>query len=61
MGKHGSEHSDSSLFDDSFYIIQSPTRGQGFMAGTYAPTIMDEMVMKAWKDQWALLKPFLLE
>ncbi len=29
------------------------------MAGAYAPAIMDEMVMKAWKDQWALLKPFL--
>ena len=25
------------------------------------PTLMDEMVMKAWKDQWAPLKPFLLE
>ncbi len=61
MGKHGSEHSIPPYLTVPFILFNLQPEDRALWLEHLPPAIMDEMVMKAWKDQWATMKPFLLE
>jgi hypothetical protein len=61
MGKFASEHSNPPYLTVPFILFNLQPADRALWLEHTPPALMDEMVMKAWKDQWAPLKPFLLE
>jgi len=61
IGKFSSEHSVPPYLIVPFVLFNLNSEDRAAMLATMPPTMMDDLVLKAWKDQWAPMKPFLLE
>jgi hypothetical protein len=61
MGKHSQEHATPGYLALPFVLFNLNGEDRASMAATLPATVMDELILKAWKEQWAPMKPFLLE
>jgi hemerythrin-like domain-containing protein len=59
--KHSQEHSEPPYWVVPFILYNLEQEDRAIMAANFPPMIMDELVPKVWKDQWAPMKPFLLD
>ncbi len=60
-GKISQEHTKPPYLIIPFVLFNLEPEERAKMAANFPPTIMDEMVLKVWKEQWAPMKPFLLD
>ena len=60
IGKFSQEHSQPPYLIMPFVLFNLNSEDRAVMLSHMPPGIMDNLVMKAWKDQWAAMKPFLL-
>jgi hypothetical protein len=59
--KHSQEHSEPAAWIVPFVLFNLEREERDQFAANFPPTITHELVPIAWKDQWASMKPFLLE
>jgi|WetSurMetagenome_2_1015567.scaffolds.fasta_scaffold148754_1 hypothetical protein len=59
-GKYSSEHSNPPFLAVPFVLFNLSPEDREIMLSHMPPMMMQEIVMKAWKEQWAAMKPFLL-
>jgi hemerythrin-like domain-containing protein len=60
-GKYSQEHSNPPYWVVPFVLYNLERDERAKMAASFPPVIMDEMVPKVWADQWAPMKPLLLD
>jgi hypothetical protein len=58
--KYSQEHSEPPYWVVPFILYNLEPSDRAVMAANFPPVILDELVPIAWKDQWAPMKPFLL-
>jgi hypothetical protein len=58
--KHSQEHSGPPYWVVPFVLYNLEPEDRALMAANLPPMILNELVPKVWKDQWAPMKPFLL-
>jgi hypothetical protein len=61
MAKHSQEHANPPYLALPFALFNLPADDRASMAETLPKIIMEELIPKEWKDQWAPMKPFLLD
>lgn len=61
MGKYSSEHSNPPYLIVPFVLFNAEKNDRAAFLANMPPQFMGDLVMKAWKDQWAPMKPFLLD
>jgi hypothetical protein len=61
IGKHSQEASQPPYLIVPFVLLNAESEDRAALMANMPPTIMDELVMKAWKDKWAPMKPFMIE
>ena len=61
MGRYSSEHATPAYYALPFVLFNLSGDDRAAMGATIPATVMDDLIMKAWKDQWEPMKPFLLE
>jgi len=61
IGKYSQEHSDPPYWIMPFVLFNLELDDRMSMAANFPPMIMDELIPKVWKEQWAPMKPYLLE
>jgi hemerythrin-like domain-containing protein len=61
MGKHNQEHIASPSLAIPFVLYNLEPADRAEMARTMPSNIVNELIPTAWKEQWAPMKPFLLE
>ena len=61
MGKHSQEHATPGYLALPFTLFNLDAVDRAEMAAEMPPMVMEELVPKVWKDQWAPMKPFLLD
>ena len=59
--KHSQEHSGPPYWVIPFILFNLDRKDRETMAASFPPMIMDDLVPKVWKDQWAPMKSFLLD
>jgi hemerythrin-like domain-containing protein len=59
--KHSQEHSQPPAWVVPFVLFNLEQEDRNQMAANFPPMIANELVPIVWKDQWAPMKPFLLE
>ena len=59
--KHSQEFSNPPYWVVPFVLFNLEVEERNKMAAVLPPTIVDELVPKVWKEQWAPMKPFLLD
>ncbi len=59
--KHSQEYSNPPYWVVPFVLYNLDQEERNKMAASLPPAIMEELVPKVWKDQWAPMKPFLLD
>jgi Hemerythrin HHE cation binding domain len=60
-GKHSQEHSGPPYWVIPFVLYNLERDDRALMAASLPPMIMQELVPKVWADQWAPMKPLLLD
>lgn len=60
-GKHSQEHSGPPYWVVPFILYNLEGHERTLMAAGFPPVIMEEMIPKVWADQWAPMKPLLLD
>ncbi len=61
MGKFSSEHSIPPYLVVPFVLFNLNSEDRAEMMANLPPTMMNDLILKTWKDQWAPMKPFLIE
>jgi len=61
MAKHGQEHSTPASLALPFVLFNLSGEDRNTMAAKFPSTVVEELIPNAWKEQWAPMKPFLLE
>ena len=61
MGKHSQENSEPLYQVVPFVLFNLEPEDRVSMAATFPPMVTNELVTKAWKEQWEPMKPFLLD
>lgn len=61
MAKHGQEHSVPAYLALPFVLFNLAAEDRSAMAAKMPRTVLEELIPNVWKDQWAPMKPFLLE
>jgi iron-sulfur cluster repair protein YtfE (RIC family) len=61
MAKHSQEHATPGYLALPFTLFNLQPDDRAAMAAAMPSIVMDELIPKAWKDQWAPMKPFLLD
>ena len=59
--KLSQEHSDPPYWVVPFVLFNLEIEDRAIMSAQLPPAIVNELVPKVWKDQWAPMKPYLLE
>lgn len=59
--KYSQEHSGPPYWVIPFILFNLDRKDRETMAASFLPMIMDDLVPKVWKDQWAPMKSFLLD
>ena len=59
--KYSQEHSGPPFWVVPFVLYNLGDEDRASMAATFPPEIMDELISNVWKDQWAPMKPLLLD
>ncbi len=59
--KYSQEHSGPPHWVIPFILFNLEPDDRAMMAANFSPAIIDELIPKVWKDQWAPMKPFLLD
>jgi hemerythrin-like domain-containing protein len=60
-GKHSQEHSGPPYWVIPFILYNLEQEDRAFMAATLPTMVMEELVPKVWAEQWAPMKPLLLD
>ena len=60
-GQHSQEHSGPPYWVVPFVLYNLEHDERAVMASSFPPEIMDVLIPKVWKDQWAPMKPYLLD
>lgn len=60
-GKHSQEHAEPASMALPFVLYNLTPADRAEMAGGMPIMVAEELVPKTWKDQWAPMKPFLLD
>jgi hypothetical protein len=61
VGRHSQEHADPPYWVVPFVLFNLERDERAIMAASLPSMIMDELIPKAWADQWAPMKPLLLD
>jgi hypothetical protein len=61
MSKHGQDHAIPPFLALPFVLFNLEQEDRAATAANMPPIIMQELIPITWKDQWAPMKPFLLE
>jgi hemerythrin-like domain-containing protein len=61
MAKHSQEHATPGYLALPFVLFNLSGEDRDEMAAAMPPVVVEELVPKVWKGQWAPMKPFLLE
>jgi hypothetical protein len=61
LAKHGQEHATPGYLAMPFVLYNLNAEDRAGMAAALPSMIMEELVPKVWKDQWAPMRPFLLD
>jgi len=61
IAKHSAEHSKPEYLVVPFVLYNLSPQDRAVMAGMLPPVVVEQLVPQVWKDQWAPMKPFLLE
>jgi hemerythrin-like domain-containing protein len=61
MAKHSQEHSTPPSLVLPFVLFNLEAEDRAEMAATLPAMVVEELIPKGWKEQWAPMKPFLLE
>jgi hypothetical protein len=61
MAKHSQEHAVPPYLALPFVLFNLPADDRASMAETLPKIVIEELIPKEWKDQWAPMKPFLLD
>lgn len=61
FGKHSQEHATPPYWVVPFVLYNLERNERARMAASLPATIMEELVPKVWADQWAPMKPLLLD
>ncbi len=59
--KHSQEHSGPPYWIIPFILFNLEHEERASMAASFPPMITEELIPKVWKDQWAPMKPYLLD
>jgi len=59
--RYSQEHSEPPYWVVPFILYNLELEDRTHMAANFPPVIIEELVPKAWKEQWAPMKPLLLE
>jgi hemerythrin-like domain-containing protein len=60
-GKYSQENSQPPYWIIPFILYNLDREERAIMGASLPPTVIDELVPKAWAEQWAPMKPFLLD
>jgi hemerythrin-like domain-containing protein len=61
MAKHSQDHATPGYLALPFTLFNLQAEDRAAIAAGMPSIVIDELVPKVWKDQWAPMKPFLLE
>jgi hypothetical protein len=61
MGKYSQEHAVPGYLALPFVLFNLEAGDRAVMAASLPTTVVEELIPKVWKEQWAPMKPFLLE
>jgi hemerythrin-like domain-containing protein len=61
MGKDSQARAQPPALVVPFVLYNLEPADRSIMASSFPPTVINELIPKMWKDQWAPMKPFLLE
>jgi hemerythrin-like domain-containing protein len=61
MARHGQEHAAPPALALPFVLFNLEAQDRAAMAASLPATVVEELIPKVWKEQWAAMKPFLLE
>jgi hypothetical protein len=61
MAKHGQEHAAPSALALPFLLFNLEGEDRAAMAASLPAVVLEQLIPKGWKEQWAPMKPFLLE
>jgi hypothetical protein len=61
MAKHSQEHATPGYLSLPFVLFNLDAEDRAVMAASMPAMVVEELIPKAWKEQWAPMKPFLLE
>jgi Hemerythrin HHE cation binding domain len=61
MAKHAQEHSIPASLALPFVLFNLSGEDRNSMAAKFPTMVVEELIPNAWKEQWAPMKPFLLE
>jgi hypothetical protein len=61
VSKYSQDHTGPPYWVVPFILYNLEPEDRKIMAANYPPMIIDDLVPNVWKDQWAPMKPFLLE
>jgi hypothetical protein len=61
MARHGVDHSTPGYLAVPFILFNLHAEDRAAMAATLPSMVVNELVPTVWKDQWAPMKPFLLD
>ena len=61
MAKHSQEHAAPPALALPFVLFNLEAEDRAAMAASLPAVVVEELIPKAWKEQWAAMKPFLLD
>ena len=61
FGRHGQEHADPPYLALPFMLFNLEAEDRAAMAASLPSLVLEELIPKAWREQWAPMQPFLLE
>ena len=61
FGKHSQEHTGPPFLTVPFMLYNLPADSRGVFSRSMPPEVTGHLVPVVWKEQWASMKPFLLE
>ena len=61
MAKHNQEHATPPTLALPFVLFNLEAEDRAAMATSLPAVVVEELIPKGWKEQWAPMKPFLLE
>lgn len=61
LGEYAQAHAQPLSLTMPFLVYNLPAQERGVYTASMPPTVMEQLISLAWKDEWAPMQPFLLE